>query len=1063
MSLRPLVLLTPSTAAAVELPRRLAAAGRAVALYRFPEPGSGPGGKRHYHSPVLDLARAVAEPELLGKGLDDWDPGHDARLAARLLEADSGEGLRRPAGVPLGPVAAALARTFRDLRQACIAPEQLEAMAERAREAAEDRDRLRALARLYRAFDAEREGRVVDDGTVLRAASAALDRAPWLTGAEILIVDDLELDEREKEFLTAVARRFPVRMLRRDVPASLAPSSFRTWGRGIGIVEVEWSESLLAPLAPPQPPAASVQRLRERLFEPPEGAPVRDDAVELVTAPGEASEVRALVRRLLREAGRGVPFEEMGVILPRADRYAPLFADLFDRLGIPFQLHPSLPLRTGRLARSLLLLFRCRGLLRAAVMEFLTFAPIRFDSLLDSAAEADPSKWDQISRDSRIVSGLDRWRAGLGAHACEEREAAARETDPERAERRRRSAEAADACLRVMEKVARDLDRLSGEASWPQWSDQLRQVASQWLEPAGDEPDAEWEAVLSVVDALGSLGRVEESVRFDEVEAVVEERFDRRRIPLVRPKAGAVHVGAFDAMAGLPFRVLAVPGLVEGGYPGVLRPDPFLLDAEREALARATAPAPTPRRKGPAQLALFGPEEKALATTQDKLVEARRVFSRALGQATERLVLSYPRADPRSGRVRVPSLFFAAAASALEGRPLSGTELQALVVEDEPRDGDDALDAGERDRRRMLQDPKAAVNAIATGSAFFRQSRTAVQERVSSRLTAYDGFVGSLDDAARRRLDPVASSISASRLATFSRCGFQYLLQYVLRIPPTLEPEERRKLEPLERGDLFHSVAERFLRELRDQGRLPVRDTEEARERLAEMAEEALTAHVAGSPPRFRALWDLEKRRFHATLGKWLEREAKSANVSTPAHFEVSFGMPPPPGDDGEPHSAEPLEVDLGDGRRLRVQGRIDRIDRRQDGSLVLRDYKTGKAPKDEGGLFRGGKQLQVPFYILAVEKLFPGARVVDAFLDYVDAGRQVGVDPAHVRSERFQGMLRELVDLVGRGVFLQEPAVCDWCDYTAVCGPKGLLAARRRFKLRDPELQRALRAKDLG
>jgi RecB family exonuclease len=1057
VSLRPLVLLTPSSAAAVELPRRLAARGRAVALYRFPEPGSG-----HYRSGVLDFARAVAEPELLGAGLAAWDAGHDARLAARLLEEDSGAGLRVPADVPRGPVAAALARTLRDLRQASIAPERLEALAERAREAPEDRDRLGALARFYRAFEAKREGQVVDDGTVLRAASGALARAPWLVGAEILVVDDLELDEREKEFLAEVARRFRVRLLRREQPPSLAPSSFRTWAREHGIAEVEWKETVFAELAPSEPLAASLLRLRQRLFEPPQGSPIRDDAVKLVTAPGEAGEVRALVRRLLREAGRGVLFDEMGVILPRAERYAPLFADLFDRLGIPFQLHPSLPLRSGRYARSLLLLFRCRGLLRTAVMEFLTFAPIRFESLLGSAAAADPSTWDQISRDSRIVSGLDRWEAGLGAHAREERDAAAREREVERAERQRQSAEAADTCLRVVKELAKDLDHLSGEAPWSEWSARIRQIAIRWLEPAGDDPDSEWEAVLSVVDALGGLGRVEARADWAEVEAVVEDRFERRRIPLARPKAGAVHVGSLDAMAGLPFRVLAIPGLVEGGYPGVLRPDPFLLDAEREALA-LEVPRPTATKKGAAQLFLFGPEEKALATTQDNLVEARRVFSRALGQATELLILSYPRADPRSGRVRVPSLFFAAAASALEGRPLSGSELQSIVVEDEPRDVDDALDAGERDRRRMLQDPKAAANTIATGSLFFRQSRWAVQDRFSSRLTAYDGLVGSLGEEARRRLDPVASSISASRLATFSRCGFQYLLQYVLRIPPTLEPEERRKLEPLERGDLFHSVAERFLRELRDHGRLPVRDTEETRERLAEMGEEALTDHVAGSPPRFRALWELEKRRFHTMLGKWLDREVKNASQSTPAHFEVAFGMPAPYNDDGEPHSAEPLEVDLGDGRRLRVIGKIDRIDRREDGSLVLRDYKTGKAPKDEGGLFRGGKQLQVPFYILAVEKLFPGARVVDAFLDYVDAGRQVAVDLAHVRSERFQKMLRELVDLVGRGVFVQEPAVCDWCDYTSVCGSKGLLAARRRFKLSDPELQRALRAKDLG
>ena len=57
-----------------------------------------------------------------------------------------------------------------------------------------------------------------------------------------------------------------------------------------------------------------------------------------------------------------------------------------------------------------------------------------------------------------------------------------------------------------------------------------------------------------------------------------------------------------DAMAGLPFRVVAIPGLVEGGYPGVFRPDPFLLDEERLRLrhpeelrsSRATKDPPEP-------------------------------------------------------------------------------------------------------------------------------------------------------------------------------------------------------------------------------------------------------------------------------------------------------------------------------------------------------------------------------------------------------------------------------------------------------------------------------------
>ena len=110
----------------------------------------------------------------------------------------------------------------------------------------------------------------------------------------------------------------------------------------------------------------------------------------MLTAAGEAAEVRAIVRRLLREAARGVPFEDMGVVLPRPETYAPLFTDLLARLGIPHRLHPSLPLRFGRAARSLLLLFRCRGLERPAVMEFLTFAPVPFEELLGPTARLAP-------------------------------------------------------------------------------------------------------------------------------------------------------------------------------------------------------------------------------------------------------------------------------------------------------------------------------------------------------------------------------------------------------------------------------------------------------------------------------------------------------------------------------------------------------------------------------------------------------------------------------------------------------------------------------------------------
>jgi RecB family exonuclease len=1069
VGIRPVVLLVPSLAAAVELPRRLASTGRAVAgLYPFR---------------VMDLARAVAEPALLGRGLLPWGPGHDALLAARLLDEAAGpRGLRLAPELPRAPVAAALARTLSSLRRAGIAPARLDALAERSAAAAEDRDRMRAVAGFYRAFHEAVEGRFADSATILRAAREHLEEARWLQGAEVLVVADLELDGLEAGFVEDLARMRPVRFLHHVRPEGLGPTSFAGWAASRGLEAVALADSVLGPLAPPPPPPA-LGRLRTGLFEPPSGEPARDGSVELMTAPGEAAEVRGIVRRLLRAAAEGIPFEQMGVILPRPEPYAPLFTELLQRLGVPHRLHPSLPLRTGRAARSLLLLFRCRGLQRAAVLEFLTFAPVPFDALMAPGEAPRTAQWDAISRDAGIVSGLDRWTIGLTTYAEAEREAAAEEEEPERRARRERRAGDGLALLRLVERLAETLDTLAGEAPWGEWVARLEAALFRWIGAARDR-----EAVAGVVADLRGLAFLERQAPWGDVEAVLLARFEWERVPLDPLATGAVHVGAMDAMAGLPFRVVAIPGLVEGGYPGVMRPDPFLLDPEREDLrAEPAAVAPSapghPRPKG--QMSLFDedppapppPADKAarLPTTQDRLLEARRDFHRAIGQATERLILSYPRADPRTGRERMPSLFFVAAASAREGRPVGASDLERIVAEDDldALSVEDAVDRSERDRRRVRAGGKEAVLAVAGGSPFFRQSHLASRARWSRQLTAYDGLVAfsprdgvSAEVAAevRRKLDPVTADrpISASRLAAFSRCGFLYLMQYVLRLEPAREPEERKRLDPLERGSLFHEVAERFLRERRDRGELPVRDTPESRERLLALADQRLDALVAGSPPRYTLLWDRVRAQFHAGVLKWLEREAGARGDAVPAHFEVGFGT----GRDnapGEPHCRDPLKIDLGDGRTLRVSGKIDRIDKRPDGTLVLRDYKTGKAPRDENGLFRGAKQLQIPFYILAAGQIFPGHPVVEAFLDYVDGGRQLALDPASVQGEEFGQLLRGLVDAIADGVFVQEHTACTWCDYTAACGPAPLLERRRQYKIGDARVQRVLRLREIG
>ena len=950
--MRPLILLVPSFAAARELPRRLASAGRPLAgVYAFE---------------VRELARAVAEPALLGRGLVAWNRGHASLLAARLL--DGPHGLRVDDRLPRAPVALALARTLVALRTGGVDPDLLDSVAARAG-TAEDRDRLRALAGLHRAYVAEVESRFADGATVLAAAARHVADAKWLTAAEVLVVDDLELDPAERAFVSALARTVQVRRLAlTEAPAPLAASGFASWAAGQNLASVPWTDTLLAPVAPPPAPPG-LARLRAALFEPPAGTACTDDSVELMTAPGEAAEVRSIVRRLLREAGRGIAFEEMGVVLPRPDTYAPLFTDLLSRLGIPFRLHPSLPLANGRATRALLLMLRCRGLGRPEVMEFLTFAPVPFAELLGDETPVDLAAWDQASRDAGIVSDLARWIVGLRAYAETERREAGE--DEWRRARANERATLAESLLRLVELLSSTLESLEGFASWPEWSQRLQAACDQWIGPEDDR-----DALADVIADLAGLSSFGGRAGWRDVERVLATRLAWERLPMPPRTSGAIHLGALDAIAGLPFRVLAIPGLVEGGYPGPLRLDPFLLDHEREALA-----APPPRRTA-GQLALFGDGQESTApsgphplpTAQDRLLEARRLFHRAIRQATDRLILSYPRADSRSGRERVPSLFFVSAASALAGRPLGAPELAALTGEDD-RDAlplEDALDAGERDRLRVRRGGTEAVLAVAAGSPSFKGAHLAAHERWSRFLTPHDGLVDGLPGALARRLDPLTSSqpVSASSLARFATCGFQYLLASVLRLKAPVEPEERLGLNALEKGTLFHEVAETFLRGERDAGRLPVADDDETRTRLLDLARTHVDRLVAGTPPRHRMVWDMHWRAFCDLLLRFLAREAANPALGRPAHFEVAFGL----GAQGTNERARPPAARGGPGRRpraarvrqdrphRRARGRVAGAARLQDGTRPSRrqpDLQGGPSAPDP--VLRAGGAADLP------------------------------------------------------------------------------------------------------
>lgn len=151
-------------------------------------------------------------------------------------------------------------------------------------------------------------------------------------------------------------------------------------------------------------------------------------------------------------------------------------------------------------------------------------------------------------------------------------------------------------------------------------------------------------------------------------------------------------------------------------------------------------------------------------------------------------------------------------------------------------------------------------------------------------------------------------------------------------------------LDPARRGSLVHRALEMFWSRIGDSASLQVLDADGLRAAIEAAVEAALddpAQAVRGDPlpPRFRAL---ERRRMIRLLDGWLALER-----GRPAPFVVQ---------------AVEREVSLEIGE-IGVRTFIDRIDRLEDGRLVVIDYKTGSAIDTRNWASDRVTEPQLPIY----------------------------------------------------------------------------------------------------
>src|SRR5262245_658063 len=147
-----------------------------------------------------------------------------------------------------------------------------------------------------------------------------------------------------------------------------------------------------------------------------------------------------------------------------------------------------------------------------------------------------------------------------------------------------------------------------------------------------------------------------------------------------------------------------------------------------------------------------------------------------------------------------------------------------------------------------------------------------------------------------------------------------------------------------------------------------------------------------------------------------------------------------------------PVEVRVGD-RVLRFHGQADRIDRTDDGGVVVIDYKVARpaywAALVDGDPVQRGQRLQLPIYALAARQRFgvdAAARAGYVFIHDTAPAGLVGYEVDDARFDRFREVVGVLADGITAGVFPLHPgeyesfwgthANCTFCDYDRLCPP---------------------------
>ncbi|ANY05918.1 ATP-dependent helicase [Pseudonocardia sp. HH130630-07] len=622
----------------------------------------------------------------------------------------------------------------------------------------------------------------------------------------------------------------------------------------------------------------------------------------------------------------GVPWSEMAVLSRSARRTLPALRRALAAAGVPIAAPPDeVPLPRQAAVVPLLLV------LRAAAR------PSSVDADLATALLTSPLGGGDPLRMRRLRRGLLRMHAAAGhdVRAEDQREPVEGEIDP--------AVASSDPLLVAMLRDAvagrpdplpmmspaeaapmRDVGRLLDTAArsiaagdsveetlWLVW--RRTGLARRWSEasarggPGGAAADRDLDAVLALFDAAARYtDRLPGSGAAGFLDYLADQQLPGETLAPQAPRGGSVELLTAHGARGREWTVVAVPGVQEGMWPD-LRLRGSLLGNEQlvDLVAGIAEPGGTVSRSAPL------------------LAEERRLFYVACTRARSTLLVSAVQGEDEQ-----PSRFLdeldPRPADAAEARPVHRPERSLVTAE-------------------LVGELRRAVTSPDRGDP----ERAARRRRAATQLArlAADGVPGAhpdewygtaeLSDHAPLRADGELVPISPSDVETIAGCPLRWVLS-------RHGGDESGALSAVT-GSLVHALVQ-----ARAAGAAPAE---------LEKALQSAWRRLDTGAPWFGRRELTRVREMLTAFDDWVRRSRAEGlelvAVEQPVQLDLEGDLPPEDPAQPAPDEPEPLVDPTGEpgrgggaaraARRVRLRGRVDRLERDDQGRPVVVDVKTGK------------------------------------------------------------------------------------------------------------------------